>query len=45
MASSPLSGDSSFAFPEFADPPATPFEVARAWIDGARERDVSEPRP
>ncbi|MBA8989018.1 pyridoxamine 5'-phosphate oxidase [Curtobacterium pusillum] len=43
MASSPLSGDPSFAFPEFTDPPASPFEVARAWIDGARESAVSEP--
>jgi pyridoxamine-phosphate oxidase len=43
MASAPLSGDTSFAFPEFDDPPASPFDVARAWLAGAEEADVAEP--
>jgi len=43
MPSAPLSGDSSFAFPEFTDPPASPLTVARAWIDAAQDGDVSEP--
>jgi pyridoxamine-phosphate oxidase len=43
MPSAPLSGDTSFAFPEYTDPPASPFEVARTWIDEARDGDVSEP--
>ncbi|WP_439692899.1 pyridoxal 5'-phosphate synthase [Curtobacterium sp. SP.BCo] len=43
MATAPLSGDTSFAFPEFTDPPASPFAVARTWIDAARDGDVSEP--
>ncbi|ROP63189.1 pyridoxamine 5'-phosphate oxidase [Curtobacterium sp. PhB130] len=41
MASAPLSGDSSFAFPELDDPPASPLDVARTWV--ANARDVSEP--
>lgn len=43
MPSAPLSGDTSFAFPEYTDPPASPFDVARTWIDEARQGDVSEP--
>ncbi|WP_336697287.1 pyridoxine/pyridoxamine 5'-phosphate oxidase [Curtobacterium sp. USHLN213] len=43
MPSAPLSGDTSFAFPEYTDPPASPFDVARTWIDEARDGDVSEP--
>lgn len=43
MPSSPLSGDTSFAFPEFTDPPASPFTVARSWLDGAQDGDVAEP--
>lgn len=43
MASAPLSGDSSFAFPELDDPPASPFDVARTWVADARDGDVSEP--
>lgn len=43
MASAPLSGDTSFAFPEFDDPPASPFDVARAWLAGAEENDIAEP--
>ena len=41
MASAPLSGDTSFAFPEFDDPPASPFDVARAWLAGAELDDVA----
>lgn len=43
MPSAPLSGDTSFSFPEFTDPPASPLVVARTWIDDARDADVSEP--
>jgi dihydrophenazinedicarboxylate synthase len=43
MPSAPLSGDTSFAFPEYTDPPASPFHVARTWIEEARQGDVSEP--
>ena len=43
MPSAPLSGDTSFSFPEFADPPASPFTVARTWIDDAQDGDVAEP--
>lgn len=43
MPSAPLSGDTSFAFPEYTDPPGSPFDVARTWIDEARDGDVSEP--
>ncbi|AIV41019.1 MULTISPECIES: pyridoxal 5'-phosphate synthase [unclassified Curtobacterium] len=41
--SSSLSGDDSLHLPEFDAPPASPFDVARAWLDGAAEREVSEP--
>jgi dihydrophenazinedicarboxylate synthase len=41
MPTAPLSGDPSFAFPEFTDPPATPMAAARAWL--ATADDVSEP--
>ncbi|WP_144711427.1 pyridoxal 5'-phosphate synthase [Curtobacterium pusillum] len=43
MPSAPLSGDTSFAFPEFTDPPVSPFTVARSWLDAAQDGDVSEP--
>jgi pyridoxamine 5'-phosphate oxidase len=43
MPAAPLSGDTPFSFPEFTDPPASPFTVAQSWIDGARDDDVSEP--
>lgn len=43
MPSAPLSGDTSFSFPEFTDPPASPFAVARSWIDAAQDGDVAEP--
>ncbi|WIB77223.1 pyridoxal 5'-phosphate synthase [Curtobacterium sp. MCPF17_002] len=45
MPTAPLSGDSSFSFPEFTDPPSSPFTVARSWFDAAQEGDgaVSEP--
>ncbi|MDP4333486.1 pyridoxal 5'-phosphate synthase [Curtobacterium sp. A7_M15] len=43
MPSAPLSGDTSFAFPEYTGPPASPFDVARTWIEEARQGDVSEP--
>jgi dihydrophenazinedicarboxylate synthase len=38
-----LSGDDSLALPEFDAPPASPLDLARSWLDEARERDVSEP--
>ena len=41
--SSSLSGDDSLHLPEFDAPPASPFTVARTWLDGAADRDVSEP--
>ncbi|MFL0389284.1 pyridoxal 5'-phosphate synthase [Curtobacterium sp. 179-B 9B NHS] len=41
--SSSLSGDDSLHLPEFDAPPASPFDAARAWLDGAAEREVSEP--
>ncbi|UBQ02282.1 pyridoxal 5'-phosphate synthase [Curtobacterium sp. TXMA1] len=41
--SSSLSGDDSLHLPEFDVPPASPFDVARAWLDGAADREVSEP--
>lgn len=41
--SSSLSGDDSLHLPEFDAPPASPFDVARAWLDGASDREVSEP--
>lgn len=41
--SSSLSGDDSLHLPEFDAPPASPFDVARAWLDGAADREVSEP--
>ncbi|WP_420368956.1 pyridoxal 5'-phosphate synthase [Curtobacterium sp. L1-20] len=43
MSSAPLSGDTSFAFPELTDPPASPFTVARTWFDAAQDGDVAEP--
>ena len=42
--SSSLSGDDSLHLPEFDAPPASPFDVARAWLDGAADREVSEPK-
>lgn len=44
MHSAPLSGDTSFSFPEFTDPPASPFTVARTWLGAADADDVAEPR-
>lgn len=41
--SSSLSGDDSLHLPEFDAPPVSPFDVARAWLDGAADREVSEP--
>ncbi len=41
--SASLSGDDSLHLPEFETPPASPFDVARAWLDGAADREVSEP--
>lgn len=43
MASAPLSGDTSFAFPEFDATPPSPFTVARTWVADAQDGDVSEP--
>jgi len=41
--SASLSGDDSLHLPEFDAPPAAPLDLARQWLDGAADRDVSEP--
>ncbi|MBH1939161.1 phenazine biosynthesis FMN-dependent oxidase PhzG [Streptomyces sp. AV19] len=38
-----MTGDVDFDFPEFVDPPAEPYGLLRAWIDGAKESKVREP--
>jgi len=41
--SASLSGDDSLHLPEFDAPPSSPLDLARQWLDGATEREVSEP--
>lgn len=38
-----LSGDDTLDLPEFDAPPTSPLDLARSWLDAARERDISEP--
>lgn len=38
-----LSADDSLHLPEFDAPPSEPMPLARQWLDGATEREVSEP--
>jgi pyridoxamine 5'-phosphate oxidase len=40
---SPLSGDETLELPEFDAPPPSPLPLAQRWLEGARERGVSEP--
>ncbi|MFJ4219772.1 pyridoxal 5'-phosphate synthase [Curtobacterium luteum] len=41
--SASLSGDDSLELPEFDTPPASPLDLARAWLADAEDREVSEP--
>ncbi|WP_277816833.1 phenazine biosynthesis FMN-dependent oxidase PhzG [Streptomyces caatingaensis] len=38
-----MTGNVDVDFPEFAEPPAEPYGLLRAWIDGAKENKVREP--